>query len=74
MPHSSQKDVNAPMDAWDRQRCALALHELKAQVELLTLLFKRVSAADLDDWNASNLDKGLARIASAVSAFADETN
>jgi hypothetical protein len=28
MPHSSQKNVNAAMDAWDRQRCGLALLEI----------------------------------------------
>jgi hypothetical protein len=38
------------------------------------MLFKRVSAADIDDWHAGNLDKGLARISTAVSAFTDETN
>jgi hypothetical protein len=35
MPHSSQKNVNAPMDAWDRQRCGLALLEI---VEALAVI------------------------------------
>lgn len=30
MPHSSQKNVNAPMDAWDRQRFGLALLEIES--------------------------------------------
>lgn len=32
MPHSSQKNVNAPMDAWDRQRFGIALLELERLV------------------------------------------
>lgn len=60
------------MDARDRQRCALALIAMRDQIDLLTTLFKRVAADDLDDWNASNLDKGLHRMHDAVTAFLDE--
>lgn len=60
------------MEARDRQRCALALITMRDQIDLLTTLFKRVAADDLDDWNASKLDKGLHRMHDAVTAFLDE--
>ena len=74
MPHSSNKTVNAAMDAWDRQRCGIALLEMRDQVELLTRLLKAISAEDLDDWHATCLDQGVAKIRDAVSAFINETD
>lgn len=35
MPHSSMKNVNAPMDAWDRQRLGLALLEIVSALDVI---------------------------------------
>ena len=35
MPHSSQKNVNLPMDAWDRTRIGLALLEILGALEAI---------------------------------------
>jgi hypothetical protein len=48
MPHSSHKNVNAPMDAWDRNRLAIALFEIRDALALLCVdqgALERVHAA-----------------------------
>ena len=48
MPHSSQKNVNAPMDARDRERLSIALFEIRDALALLCVdqgALERVDAA-----------------------------
>lgn len=71
MPHSSQKDVNKPMDAWDRQRCGIALLELKEQVALLGSLVKQ--SAEPFSHTHSAVDKGMESVRRAIAKFIDET-
>lgn len=63
MPHSSQKNVNAPMDAWDRQRFGLALLEIEA---LLASLLVGLSE------DARQMQQ-LERVRAAIRRATDET-
>lgn len=64
MPHSSLKNVNAPMDAWDRQRFGIALLEIQG---VLSDLLEGLP----DD---ARQMKGLARVRKAVSAAVNEVD
>ena len=66
MPHSSRKDVDGPMDAWDRQRLGLALLEIREHLFLLD------NIAAQNGEQARRILASRERVAEAIRKFIDE--
>lgn len=69
MPHSSHKNVDAPMDAWDRQRCGLALLQISKHLDLLNYHIGEMR----DENSREEIARSMERVRSDIRQFIDET-
>ena len=69
MPHSSNKNVDAAMDAWDRQRCGLALLAISKHLDLLNYH----AGEPRDDQSRAEIASSIERVRTEIRKFIDES-